>query len=210
MTLNSTVPYYDDGICTIYHGDSRDFDFTADLMLTDPNYGIGWGPRVNHRNTPWKDTERSQVRLLGTNNCIWGGNYFTDQLPPTESWFIWLKRPAGFDGDSRTYAVCEMAWSDYGGKPRTKTHVWDGGKRAGEKQNRSFCHPAQKPLELMRWCIEAAPNNPQTIIDPFMGSGTTLRAAKDLNRKCIGIELEERYCEVAAKRLSQEVLDLGA
>jgi DNA modification methylase len=67
-------------------------------------------------------------------------------------------------------------------------------------------HPTQKPLDLMRWCIGLEPNI-QTILDPFMGSGTTLRAAKDLGRKAIGIELEERYCEIAAKRLAQEVLN---
>ncbi len=204
-------PYYERGGITIYHGDCREILPTlpsVDLVLTDPPYGIGWEPRINHQDAPWKDTERLSIRpsLKGRYHCIWGGNYFTDELPPTESWLIWLKRPAGFDDDPRSYAVCEMAWTDYGCKPRTRMHVWDGGKRAGDSSNRDFCHPAQKPLEVMRWCIEFAPDNPQTVLDPFMGSGTTLRAAKDLGRKAIGIEIEERYCEIAAKRLSQEVL----
>jgi len=68
-------------------------------------------------------------------------------------------------------------------------------------------HPTQKPISLMKWCLGFFPDA-QTILDPFMGSGTTLRAAKDLNRKAIGVELEERYCEIAAKRMSQMVLEL--
>ena len=67
-------------------------------------------------------------------------------------------------------------------------------------------HPSEKPIALMRWCIELYPDA-QTILDPFMGSGTTLRAAKDLGRKAIGIEIEEKYCEIAANRLRQEVLN---
>jgi DNA modification methylase len=204
-------PYYERGGITIYHGDCREILpqlEPVDLVLTDPPYGIGWVPRINHQDAPWKDSDRGDVSLVsGRSNCIWGGNYFTDVLPPSESWLVWIKRPigVGFEEHEKSFSPMEMAWTDYGGKPRIRVHVWDGGKRAGDADNRTFCHPAQKPLELMRWCIELAPYN-QTILDPFMGSGTTLRAAKDLGRKAIGIEIEERYCEIAAKRLSQEVL----
>jgi site-specific DNA-methyltransferase (adenine-specific) len=69
-------------------------------------------------------------------------------------------------------------------------------------------HPTQKPLEVITWNIGLA-DNPKTILDPCFGSGTTLRAAKDLGRKAIGIEIEEKYCEIAAKRMQQEVLPLG-
>ena len=70
-------------------------------------------------------------------------------------------------------------------------------------------HPTQKPLELILWCLSFFPDCPR-ILDPFMGSGTTLRAAKDTNRQAIGIEIEERYCEIAAKRLAQQVIEFGA
>jgi site-specific DNA-methyltransferase (adenine-specific) len=208
------TPYYQDDHCTIYHGDSREVLPTlsgVDLVATDPPYGIGWKPRMNHQDQPWVD-ERVDIRftMIGNRHCYWGGNYFTDLLPPSESWLIWIKRPAGFnfDNDPRSYAMCEMAWTDYGGKPRTKHWTWDGGKRAGDPSNRAFSHPAQKPLELMRWCIALSPDEGGVVLDPFMGSGATLRAAKDLNRHAIGIELEERYCEIAARRLAQEVLPL--
>ena len=122
-----------------------------------------------------------------------------------------MKRPVGlnvnFEKDRRSYAMAEMAWSDFGTKPLVKVQVWDGGMRAGRAENRTFCHPSQKPIEVMAWCLAESEG---TILDPFMGSGTTLRAAKDLGRKAIGIEIEERYCEIAARRLAQEVLDLGS
>lgn len=203
-------PYYSDDHVTIYHGDCREIlpTLSHDVLVTDPPYGIGWKPRVNHQDQTWVDERVDITFALAASNCIWGGNYFTDLLWPSESWLLWIKRPAGFnfDNDRRSYSVCEMAWTDFGGKPHTKHLTWDGGMRAGDPSNREFSHPAQKPLELMRWCISLTPDTEGVVADPFMGSGSTLRAAKDLGRKAIGIELEERYCEIAAKRCAQEVL----
>jgi site-specific DNA-methyltransferase (adenine-specific) len=96
-------------------------------------------------------------------------------------------------------AMCEMAWSSID-RPAKMF-------RYSVRLIDDRCHPTQKPIPLMKWCIGLA-NEPQTILDPFMGSGTTLRAAKDLGRKAIGIEIEEKYCEIAVKRLAQEVLPL--
>lgn len=103
-----------------------------------------------------------------------------------------------------SYSDAELAWTNLDGES-VKLYTLHCNRARLEQ---GF-HPTQKPLELMTWCISLS-GNPQTILDPFMGSGTTLRAAKDLGRKAIGIEIEERYCEIAAKRLSQEVLALCA
>lgn len=203
-------PYYEEDGVAIYHGDCRELlpSIEADALITDPPYGIDWVPRVNHRGNEqlWVDDKQfdPQPFLRFKQHLFWGANYFAHLLPPSESWFVWMKRPSsGFEGDRRSYAMAEMAWSDFGTKPLVKTHVWDGGKRAGRAENRSFCHPSQKPIEVMAWCIAESEG---LVLDPFMGSGTTLRAAKDLGRKAIGIELEERYCEIAVERLRQEVL----
>jgi site-specific DNA-methyltransferase (adenine-specific) len=81
-------------------------------------------------------------------------------------------------------------------------------EHGGDKKEARF-HPTQKPLPLMRWCIQQAPDDVVTVLDPFLGSGTTLRACKDLGRRGIGIEIEERYCEIAANRLRQEILSFS-
>ena len=172
----------------------------VDAVITDPPYGIGWKPRVNHQDQPWLDTRVELSGIIDVRRlCVWGGNYFTDVLPASESWLIWLKRPAGFDDDPRTYSPCEMAWTNFGGKPRIKTHVWDGGKREGVPENREFSHPAQKPVEVMRWCVGLA--DAPLLADPFMGSGTTGVACMNLGRKFIGIEIEPKYFEIACERI---------
>jgi len=97
-----------------------------------------------------------------------------------------------------------MSWINLNQPLRVYRHLWMGLVR---KNGSPRVHPTEKPVELFTWCLEFAPDA-QTILDPFMGSGTTLRAAKDLGRKAIGIEIEEKYCEIAAKRMAQEVLIL--
>jgi site-specific DNA-methyltransferase (adenine-specific) len=209
------TPYYDENGVTIYHGDAYDIvdslEFTA--VVSDPPYGINWKPRVNHQDQTWRDRRAADLKpfLRGQHHLFWGGNYFTDQLPASESWFIWIKRPGDldFDNDRRSYSVLEMAWSDFGGKPRMRHHVWDGGMRQGDSSNRQFLHPAQKPLEIMRWCFAALPETDGPVLDPFMGSGTTLVAATEAGRRAIGIEREEQYCEIAVQRLAQGVLEFS-
>lgn len=203
------TPYYQDDLVTLYCGDYRDVlgMVSFDAVVTDPPYGIKWKPRVNHRESPWVDSERHDLEPVIADRwaCVWGGNYYADQLPVSNGWLIWLKRPSdgSFDGDTRTFSTVELAWTNFGTKPRVKTFVWDGGKREGDTQNRMFCHPAQKPIEIMRWCVGLIPEPVECVFDPFAGSGTTLVAAKQLGQRCVGVELQASYCDVAVDRLRQ-------
>jgi site-specific DNA-methyltransferase (adenine-specific) len=196
-------PYYDcDGI-TIFHADCRDILPhlpKVDLVLTDPPYGLGdimqggtWGAAEKYADFRRWDIAPSSEFLLNLtfNNLaiIWGGNYFS--LPGARCWLVWDKRNA-----VPTMADCEMAWTNIY-RP-TKRFSWGVGVH-------NYGHPTEKPVELMKWSI-AQCADVTTILDPFMGSGTTLRAAKDLGRKAIGIEIEEKYCEIAVRRLAQEVI----
>jgi site-specific DNA-methyltransferase (adenine-specific) len=197
-------PYFQDSHCTIYHGDCREILpilQPVDLLLTDPPYGINIAAnpfRQKFEKSKWDVLPVADDLLLLSmglvkESIIWGGNYFN--LFPSQGFLIWDKlQPEDF-----TSSQVECAfWSEKTPAKIFKTSVTNYRKH----------HPTQKPVDLMKWCILKAKCNPLSILDPFMGSGSTLRAAKDLNRKAIGIELEEKYCEIAAKRLSQEVLPL--
>lgn len=204
-------PFYEDGSVTIYHADCLELlpDIEADVLITDPPYGTGMAPRGGSR--------------AGTIDSASG------QWPTWDRWApewvdSWGGPMASFCGIKRVFELAERMGSDglliyaksnpspfgssfepcptRGFKTRGRQHFTAYNAFNGQQ------HPSQKPLDLMRWVVGLAPEG--TILDPFMGSGTTLRAAKDLGRKAIGIELEERYCQIAAERCSQEVLDLGA
>ncbi len=211
-------PYYEDKACTIYHADCRAVLPTlpkVDLVLTDPPYGLQENAhRVASRGklaattdygdfewdaVPASDEAITATMAAGRGAIIWGGNYF--KVPPSRGWLVWDKVNSG------NFADCELAWTNLKTSVRLFRFMWNGMLRNGEARGVPRVHPTQKPVELMRWCLQFAPNA-TLICDPFMGSGTTLRAAKDLGRRAIGIELEERYCEIAARRLQQEVLPL--
>ena len=206
-------PYYDSGGITIYHGDCREILPhlpKCELLCTDPPYGIGAtrmqlgnGKRKLFRGEEaWDDAAPPPwlldwLRELTDHQIIWGGNYFG--LCPSRCWLVWDKGTGDND-----FADCELAWTNLDRVVRKFFHSWVGAN-AKERNEGDRFHPTQKPVPLMRWCIEAS-NTTGTVLDPFMGSGTTLVAAKSLGRRAIGIEREERYCEIAAKRLSQGVL----
>lgn len=211
-------PYYQENGITIWNCDCRDVLWAVpipDLVLTDPPYGVG-------EETNRKEKGRSKLAecndfppVFGDDEpfdpsillqfprlVIFGGNYFAHKLPPSPSWIIWDKRDGLASNDN---ADCEVAWTNLGGPARVIRHLWNGMIKASERDERR-CHPTQKPVSLMAQIIEKATDVGASVLDPFMGSGTTLVAAKNLGRKAIGIEIEEKYCEIAAKRLAQGVL----
>ena len=212
------IPYYTDDYCTIYHGDCREILPSlpkVDLVLTDPPYGIAHPTNYKERKRcgvtacrdypPVHDDNKrfDPTPWLAVAPCIfWGGNYFASSLPDVSGWLVWDKeRPDDLD-----QATCELAWTNIIKGVRRFKWLWHGCMRADSD---ALEHPTQKPVALMSWCLSLRwTKDMATILDPFMGSGTTLRAAKDLQRKAIGIEIEERYCEIAARRLAQEVLPL--
>ena len=224
-------PYYErDGI-VIYHADCREVLPTLetgsiDLVLTDPPYGksertergkagrgrspYAWSgandfPPVHGDDEPFNPAHLLRFPRL----ILFGANYYAAHLPPSNSWLVWdkcaglvSKRTLGFNDNGDA----ELAWTNLGGPVRVLPHRWMGLIRDSEKE--PHLHPTQKPVALMTALIRHYGTDGGVILDPYMGSGPVLRAAKDLGRKAIGIEIEERYCEVAAKRLSQEVLAL--
>ena len=195
------------GDATLYLGDCLEILPTlpkVDAVVTDPPYGIGVSTRVNYPEAQQWDSCRidpAPFLELAEKCLFWGGQYIADLLPASQGWAVWCKRPVSsdtdFSNDKRSYATAELAWTNWG-KARFKSHVWDGGKRAGKAENRSFCHPSQKPIEVMEWCL---PEAAETILDPFMGSGTTGVACANLGRKFIGIEIERKYFDIACERI---------
>lgn len=220
-------PYYErDGI-VIYHGDCREILPTldassVDLVLTDPPYGISLDTANRRRkrgllapsndyapvfmdDEPFDPTPLLHFRRL----ILFGANHYATRLPESASWLVWDKnaglhsnRAIGFNDN----ADAELIWTNLGGPVRVLKHRWNGMMKATE-QAEARLHPTQKPVALIRHLIDLYARG--LILDPYMGSGSTLRAAMDLNRQAIGIEIEERYCEIAAKRLQQQVLPLA-
>jgi DNA modification methylase len=208
------TPYYKDDACTIYHGDCREILPTLgrfDLLLTDPPYGINYAAgestqkgiqkfeRIKDDDKPFDASEF----LLFDDAIIFGANNFAHTLPVgVGQFYCWDK--VCQNGMKVRIAECEYLWHQNGTKPRVFRHLWSGAYRASESGQRSV-HPSQKPVALMRWCLSLSPDA-ETLVDPFMGSGSTLVAAKLDGRKAVGIELDKGHCKKAARRLSQGVL----
>jgi len=208
-------PYYEEDGITIYHGDCREvlpMLEPVDLVLTDPPYGISYDAShskykngIDRGEALWDvgPYDPEPIIALGKPTIMWGGNCFSSRLPSSTAWIAWVKIQRQ-DADIRQSDM-ELAWTNCLGRSRVFFHLWIGAYRESESGVQNY-HPTQKPEALMRWCLQLFPEH-ELILDAYMGSGTTLRAAKDLGRRAIGIEIEEKYCEIAAKRLSQKVLD---
>jgi DNA modification methylase len=212
----SLIPYYKDELVTIYNADAIELlpTLNADVIITDPPYGIKYSPSQNSNKSWGKKTFAGKVVIRGDDKefdptnllrfptlVLFGANYFANKLPPSSKWIVWDKR-VGLP--SNDFADCELIYMSGAGVARIFAHRWSGALRDSEK-NDPRVHPTQKPVVLMKWLIEQTSGK---ILDPYMGSGTTLVAAKSLGRESIGIEIEERYCEIAATRCSQGILGL--
>ena len=206
------------GNCSLWLGDCREILPhlpKVDLVLTDPPYGISadkgaavggtdasgrYVRRPKQYEGGW-DAERPTAEefaaILGSAKAavIWGGNYFSDLLPQGGRWMFWDKL-----NSMPSYSDGEIAWTSLGGvvvKKFTQCNNGLASLRDGER-----CHPTQKPVNLIEWCLSFAPNA-LTVCDPYMGSGTTGVACANMGKTFYGIEREPKYFDIACKRIEQ-------
>ena len=180
----------------------------VDAVVTDPPYGIDYGRqgqfKASHGWGAWRekvgwDVERPERKCFeallqqSDEQIIWGGNYFTDWLPPVMRWLVWDKMQREF-----SLADCEFAWTSQQKAARIFSYPRAKARLDGKE------HPTQKPVELISWCLGFVPDA-RTILDPFMGSGTTGVACIKFGRRFIGVELDPRYFDIARRRLEAEL-----
>lgn len=182
----------------------------VDAIVTDPPYGINENDRkiasrgklaapIDYGKVEWDAQPASadhmaMIRAISTHQVIFGGNYF-EGLAPTSCWLIWDKQ----NGDN-DFADCEMAWTNLPKAVRRIYWRWNGMIRKGHDVRQ---HPTQKPVGVMEWCIGHLPKTAHTILDPFMGSGTTGVACQKLGRAFIGIEKDWDYFAIACQRVDE-------
>jgi site-specific DNA-methyltransferase (adenine-specific) len=219
------TPYYQDDAVTIYHGDCQEIDawLAADALVTDPPYGRAWKQGDTGTARGWKSdkhdgiandhdttTRDAALAMWGTRPAIVFGDLML--APPTGTKLVGILdkgSAAGFTGAvagirRNVEAIYFLGRHPSGLGGRSALFATSG--LHGPNLARSTGHPHTKPLDVVTSLVA---NTVGVVADPFMGSGTTLRAAKDLGRQAIGVELDERWCEFSALRMSQEVLALG-
>lgn len=207
--------YYQDDFVTLYHADcleNQNWKF-ADVLVTDPPYGMSYKSGFASKrgmkdiaNDSTTEVRDAVLHIWGDKPAIAFGTWRVQKPEGVKQTLIWDK------GDDPGMGDLKMPWGSYweeiyvfgkgfvGRRQNGILRGWSGAK------GNDTGHPTPKPVALMERLIEACP--PGTIADPFAGSGATLIAAKALGRKVIGVELEEKYCEIIAKRCAQEVLDI--
>lgn len=205
------------GDATLILGDCREILPTlqgVDAVVSDPPYGIAFSHGGNDNSGIGKGKYATKFAKVTTEGddvpfdpspylqaapvaIMWGGNHFANMLPATASWLVWDKRAAS--QHTNDFADCELAWTNRKGVARMFRHQWDGMMKASER-GESRVHPTQKPVALMEWCLRLLPDA-QTILDPFMGSGTTGVACAKLGRKFIGVEIDPGYFDIACRRI---------
>ena len=207
-------PLYQDEWTTIYQCDSLIAMpvLRPDVIITDPPYGIGayangtmgggvLAKQSKFDKTDWDNKRPDRVyfemmKHVSRNQVIFGGNYFADVLDPKMGWIVWDK-----DNGDNNFADCELAWTSYDQATRKVKFKWQGMLQENMKEKEHKYHPTQKPLCVLEWVIEKYTTPTDVILDPFLGSGTTLVAARRLGRKAIGIEINDKYCQIAIKRI---------
>lgn len=224
------MTYPQDYINKIIQGDCLELmkdipDKSIDLVLTDPPYGINvvsatyqnktlrpgksLANKSSYSDIEWDKRTPSkeyfdEIIRISKKQVIFGGNYFTDKLPTTEKWIIWDKKvEEKFEND---FSDCELAWTSEKGAVKIIRYLWHGMIQADMKNKEIRQHPTQKPVPVMEKIINMFSVQGDLILDPFAGSGSTLRACKNLNRNFIGIEISPEYCAIANDRLKQQVL----
>ena len=184
----------------------------VDACITDPPYGQRYLQGGDNRppSQSYNRTQKKHVKIpiIGDDTkfdpspflnydvvVLWGANNYADLLPCSRGWFVWDKKP---DVGSNDFADGEMAWTNLDKVLRIFRHRWSGVLRASQN-GQTVLHPTEKPISLFVWCIEMT-NAGNTIFDPFLGSGTTMIACENLNRKCRGIEIDPGYAAVSINR----------
>ena len=193
----------------IYCGDCLEYmrempDKCVDLVLTDPPYGIGFSNnpvRQEYKKNDYDETRPDSKHFkelfrVSNNQIICGGNYYN--LPISRGWIFWYKhQPVDNLADG------ELIWTSFDRVVKCFDYPYTNVMQGNGSRTEARYHPNQKPLALMMWCLEKYSKEGMTVLDPFMGSGTTCVACKKLGRNYIGIEKEPAYIEIALKRLEK-------
>jgi site-specific DNA-methyltransferase (adenine-specific) len=214
------TPYYADDLVTIYHGDCREWIGPhADVLVTDPPYGVSFAGKAT-KHTARKtggytvsddpDIGPTVVRAMLPHvqrGAVFTGNRTLHSYPePRDIGCVFCPSGAGIGPWGFTLFHPVLFYG-----PRCSTVLRPTSIQSfATAEDEADGHPCPKPLRWMTWAVSLASVAGETVLDPFVGSGTTLVAAKATGRRAIGIEIEERYCEIAARRCSQEVLGLTA
>jgi DNA modification methylase len=205
----------------------------ASLVLTDPPYGISvvqgnsvegskpptfgtvGGGKICKVHTYEKiigdettETAKKSFEIyseLSENQIIFGGNYFTDFLPPSRCWLVWDKENTG------NFADAELAWTSFDKGVKLYKHLWNGMSREGNRKDegKTRVHPTQKPVGMLQKILEDFTEKGETVLDVFGGSGSTLIACEGTERKCLMIEMSENYCDVIRRRYTQWAKENG-
>lgn len=192
-------------------------DGCVDLVVTDPPYGIGesneqnatrgvggfgYFPPTDFGNFTWDNSKIdkeyiNEMKRVSQNQVIFGGNYYGEWLGDASCYIVWDK-----DNGDNDFADCELAWTSFKTAVRKIKWRWNGMLQENMRQKEARYHPTQKPLPVMKWIIQNYSNPNDLILDPFLGSGTTGVAAHELGRRFIGIEREEKYVDIARRRIA--------